>query len=445
MRQEIADLQKRVNDGRLSLGADKLKQLSDEIEEKTISLQRFGENAQREMQKLEQEIMDPIEEQILRVINQVGQEQGYTLIFKKFQSGLVYADETVDITPVVIQRFDSTRRQRRRRRGRRRRRSPPGTRLQRLTSLGELAELVQGHVRGNPARVVRGVRPLDAAGPDDLSFLTSAKYRDQARASRAGALLVGREESELAARPADLRRPGLGAGRALASLPSGGSGGAGHSPDARWWRRAPRSTPTASVGPQVVVGEESRIEAGAVLHAGAVVGARCRVGAATVLHPRAVLYDDTELGQRVVVHAGAVLGADGFGYAAARRRAGQGAAGGAGGGRGRRRDRRQHHHRPRDARGDADRRRQQARQPGAGRTQCAARKGLRARAARPASQAARGSATASCWRGRQGSAATSSSATACRWRRSRRRCSRRRRGASWRASPRCRSASGGGR
>jgi outer membrane protein len=108
MRQEIADLQKRANDGRLSLGQDKLKQISDEIEEKTISLQRFGENAQREMQKLEQEIMDPIEEQILRVINQVGQEQGYTLIFKKFQSGLVFADESVDLSPVVIQRFDAS-------------------------------------------------------------------------------------------------------------------------------------------------------------------------------------------------------------------------------------------------------------------------------------------------------------------------------------------------
>jgi outer membrane protein len=107
MRQEIADLQKRMNDGRLSLGQDKLKQLNDEIEEKTIGIQRYGENAQREMQKLEQELMDPIEQQILRVINQVGEEQGFTLIFKKFQSGLVFADESVDLTPAVIQRFDT--------------------------------------------------------------------------------------------------------------------------------------------------------------------------------------------------------------------------------------------------------------------------------------------------------------------------------------------------
>jgi outer membrane protein len=107
MRQEIADLQKQMNDGRMSLGEAKLKQLNDQVEEKTIALQRFGENAQREMQKLEQELMDPLEEQILKIINQVGTEQGFTLIFKKFQSGLVFADPTVDMTPAVIQRFDS--------------------------------------------------------------------------------------------------------------------------------------------------------------------------------------------------------------------------------------------------------------------------------------------------------------------------------------------------
>jgi outer membrane protein len=107
MKQEIADLQKQINDGRLSLGEAKLKQLNDQMEEKTINLQRFGENAQRELTKLEQEIMEPIENQILQIINQVGAEQGFTLIFKKFQSGLVFADDSVDLTPAVIQRFDS--------------------------------------------------------------------------------------------------------------------------------------------------------------------------------------------------------------------------------------------------------------------------------------------------------------------------------------------------
>ena len=107
MRQEINDLQKQVTDGQLSLGEAKLKQLRDQLEQRTTALQRYGEDAQQQMAKLEQEVMDPIEQQILKIINQVGAEQGYTLIFKKFQSGLVFADATVDLTPIVIQRFDA--------------------------------------------------------------------------------------------------------------------------------------------------------------------------------------------------------------------------------------------------------------------------------------------------------------------------------------------------
>ncbi|HET9767140.1 MAG TPA: UDP-3-O-(3-hydroxymyristoyl)glucosamine N-acyltransferase [Thermoanaerobaculia bacterium] len=183
-----------------------------------------------------------------------------------------------------------------------------------MTSLGELAELVQGRVRGNPARVVRGVRSLDGAGPDDLSFLTAVKYRDQARTSRAGALLVGREEPELPHDQLVCADASWALGELLRHFHPAAAAVPGVHPSAVVAASAAVDA-TATVGPQAVVGEGSRIEAGAVLHAGVVVGARCRVGAATVIYPRAVLYDDTELGQRVVVHAGAVLGADGFGYA----------------------------------------------------------------------------------------------------------------------------------
>ena len=47
-----------------------------------------------------------LEQQIMPIINEIGQERGLTLIFNKFQSGLVYADDTVDITDEVIRRFN---------------------------------------------------------------------------------------------------------------------------------------------------------------------------------------------------------------------------------------------------------------------------------------------------------------------------------------------------
>ncbi len=48
-----------------------------------------------------------IDQRVMPVINQVGKDLGYTLIFRKFESGLIYADEAIDITSVVIQRLDT--------------------------------------------------------------------------------------------------------------------------------------------------------------------------------------------------------------------------------------------------------------------------------------------------------------------------------------------------
>jgi outer membrane protein len=107
MRQDLEEIQKRIADGRNSLGTEKLKQLQDEAEGMQIALERFSENLQREVGKLEQERMEPIEKELIPVINEVAREQGYTMVFKVWESGLVFADPAVDITELVIQRFDA--------------------------------------------------------------------------------------------------------------------------------------------------------------------------------------------------------------------------------------------------------------------------------------------------------------------------------------------------
>jgi UDP-3-O-[3-hydroxymyristoyl] glucosamine N-acyltransferase len=188
--------------------------------------------------------------------------------------------------------------------------------------LAELAELVEGRVEGDPERAVETIRILEEAGPGDLSFLTSSRYRAQAVASRAGALLVGKglaAMADIAALGRDLLvvdDPGYALAVLLARIhpDSGGRRPPGVHPTAIL-EPGCVVDPTAHVGPYVVIGEGSRIGAGATLHAFVAVGRGCAVGEGAVLHPHAVLYDGTELGAAVIVHAGVVLGADGFGYA----------------------------------------------------------------------------------------------------------------------------------
>ncbi|HKV12697.1 MAG TPA: OmpH family outer membrane protein [Thermoanaerobaculia bacterium] len=104
--QELKELQTKISEGRLSLAQDKLADLGKQYEEKEINLRRFQDDATRELNKKRDEILGQIDQRVMPVINQAGKEMGYTLIFRKFESGLIYADEAIDITNAIIQRLD---------------------------------------------------------------------------------------------------------------------------------------------------------------------------------------------------------------------------------------------------------------------------------------------------------------------------------------------------
>jgi UDP-3-O-[3-hydroxymyristoyl] glucosamine N-acyltransferase len=183
-------------------------------------------------------------------------------------------------------------------------------------SVAEVAAACGGRVVGDGNRRLSGVRALEGAGADDLSFVNEERALSRADASAAGALLA-RSAAALSGRtvieisdpqaalikvlrlfhPARVPRPGI---HPTAVVDAGAF-----------------VDPSSEIGPYAVVGDLSRIEANAIVGAHAVVGERCRVGAGSWLHPHVVLYGDVLLGDRVEIHSGAVLGADGFGYATA--------------------------------------------------------------------------------------------------------------------------------
>ena len=61
-------------------------------------------------------------------------------------------------------------------------------------SLDEVAAIANAPIpeSADPARQIKGVAPLDAAGPHDLAYMDNAKYADALTATRAGVCLVAR-------------------------------------------------------------------------------------------------------------------------------------------------------------------------------------------------------------------------------------------------------------
>lgn len=103
---KVADLRKQLEEGRLSLSEEKLAELQKELEAKLIEYQRFGDDANRELTRRQNNMLQEIQTQVMPVIQAVGEELGYTMIFNKYESGLVFAKDTIDITNVVLERFE---------------------------------------------------------------------------------------------------------------------------------------------------------------------------------------------------------------------------------------------------------------------------------------------------------------------------------------------------
>jgi len=183
-------------------------------------------------------------------------------------------------------------------------------------TVAEVARIAQGEVEGDAQRVVRGVKPLDEAGPGDLSFVAEPRYFPYIAASRAGALLVARcspaplPDGATVVRVDDPRRALV---PLLAALYPEAPADPGVHPTAIVGEGA-RVDETASVGPYAVIGAGTAIGPRSRIGAHVVIGRGCTVEADAVIHPQATLYDGVSVGERSIVHSGARLGADGFGY-----------------------------------------------------------------------------------------------------------------------------------
>lgn len=104
---EIGALRQKINDGRLSLAEDKIAELEKQAEDKVKDFKRFQEDAQTELQGKQEAAFDAIEKRVNPIITEVGKAGGFTIILRKFESGLVYADDSIDVTDAIIQKLNA--------------------------------------------------------------------------------------------------------------------------------------------------------------------------------------------------------------------------------------------------------------------------------------------------------------------------------------------------
>lgn len=179
--------------------------------------------------------------------------------------------------------------------------------------VSEIASLLQSTPMGDATREVLGVASLETAGPADLAFVEGTKSLEQAKASRAGCLLVPEGVILPGHTTVPVRNPKLALIRIAqalhppASPPAGVHPRAAVSPDAKL-------AADCSVGANAVVESGASVGSGTRISPGVYLGEGVRVGAHCLLHPNVTVYSGAQIGDRVILHAGVVVGSDGFGY-----------------------------------------------------------------------------------------------------------------------------------
>lgn len=108
MDDELKSLDNQISQKKLSVSDEKLVELQKQFSDKKIALQRFAQDAERELTTARDRSLQELEKQLMPLISQIGKEKGYAAIFNKYESGLVFASEAVDITDLVIKRFNET-------------------------------------------------------------------------------------------------------------------------------------------------------------------------------------------------------------------------------------------------------------------------------------------------------------------------------------------------
>lgn len=107
MDEEMKKLESDLNTKRISLAEDKLAEMAKQLADKKIAMQRYAQDADREIGEARDRELQALQVKIEPVIDALGKEMGLALIFNKFESGLVYASDAVEITDTVIQRFNA--------------------------------------------------------------------------------------------------------------------------------------------------------------------------------------------------------------------------------------------------------------------------------------------------------------------------------------------------
>jgi outer membrane protein len=103
---EIVDIRAQLDSQNLSLSPERMQQMQKDAQKKGLELQQAQEAARNEFQIEVSDAQNKFQEQLIRVINQFGRDEGFTLVIERSTGGVAFASESIDVTTAIVDKFN---------------------------------------------------------------------------------------------------------------------------------------------------------------------------------------------------------------------------------------------------------------------------------------------------------------------------------------------------
>jgi len=82
-------------------------QLQKDIERQTVEGQRFEQDAQAELNELQQQLQQEFQARLMPVLESISKEKGLQVLFSAGDSGVIWAEPGIDLTLEAVKRLDA--------------------------------------------------------------------------------------------------------------------------------------------------------------------------------------------------------------------------------------------------------------------------------------------------------------------------------------------------
>lgn len=152
-------------------------------------------------------------------------------------------------------------------------------------SLRKIASLIDREFIGHPDFLISGLNEIHKVEAGDLMFVDHPKYYDKALKSNATTILINKKVDCPEGKALIISDDPFGDYNKLTQH---------FSPFAVWSQKDTKIHDTATIFPNVTIGD------------------RVNIGRNTIIYPGVIIYNDTTIGDNVIIHANTTIGADAF-------------------------------------------------------------------------------------------------------------------------------------